>query len=475
MADDKLGKKAIKAGLGYTIGNVFCRGFSFVSAFIFARLMSKADYGIYNIFASYVSILSVVIGFALHASIRNAKLDYGKNLEPFCSSVSLIVLGNTAVLLAMAVVFQQQLGNILSIPAILVALVVLESFATAVMQYYNEYLAVNFQSKKYLIISLFYALAGTSLSVLLICTVCSQQRYLGRALGTAIPLLLIAVYILAFFFRKSRPRINREYWKYGLKISLPIVPHGLSQIILSQFDRIMIKKAVSDEAAGLYSFANNIGYIFQVVTNSLNTAWSPWFFEQMRDKAYPKIRKSASAYVALVSVMAVGVLLVSPELIMLMGGREYYESRIVVLPIVLSVYFGFLYMLPSGVEYYYKKTKYIAIGTMCAAVLNIALNGYFVPRYGYVAAAYTTVFCYLCYFLIHLFLSRQIHGSMIFDLQVLFGCALAVTAATFLCVWLVDQTAIRLGIVAVALVIAGVLAFRNRQKIKSLLHGLRNG
>ena len=61
MADDKLGKKAIKAGLGYTIGNVFCRGFSFVSAFVFARLMSTADYGIYNIFASYVSILSVVI------------------------------------------------------------------------------------------------------------------------------------------------------------------------------------------------------------------------------------------------------------------------------------------------------------------------------------------------------------------------------------------------------------------------------
>ena len=39
------------------------------------------------------------------------------------------------------------------------------------------------------------------------------------------------------------------------------------------------------------------------------------------------------------------------------------------MPIVLSMYYAFLYTLPSSVEYYYKKTKLIALGTMLAACL----------------------------------------------------------------------------------------------------------
>ena len=216
MANNNQEGKAIKAGVGYTIGNIFCKGLSFLSAFIFARLMSPADYGIYNTFSSYVSILAVIIGFALHVSIKNAKLDFEDRLGDYCSSLTLLTLGNTALLLALAFLFRQWLGEALSIPSTLVAIVVVESFSTAMMQFYNDYLAVHFQSRRYLLISLTYAVAGTVLSVILVCTVFSDARYLGRALGTMIPLLLIAAYILGVLYRKAWPKANREFWKYGL-------------------------------------------------------------------------------------------------------------------------------------------------------------------------------------------------------------------------------------------------------------------
>lgn len=96
--------------------------------------------------------------------------------------------------------------------------------------------------------------------------------------------------------------MNRGFWVYGLKISLPIVPHGLGQLLLAQFDRIMIKRIIGDTEAGLYSFAYNVGMIFQVITNSLDTAWTPWFFEKMEAKDYPSIRRVANGYTAFVSL-----------------------------------------------------------------------------------------------------------------------------------------------------------------------------
>lgn len=473
MADGH-GKQALKAGLGYTVGNILCRGFSFISAFIFARLMSPTDYGIYNTFASYVSILSVVIGFAIHVTIKNAKLDYGEQLERYCSSVLLIPILNMLALLLVSELFRESLGTWLAIPSVLVGMIVLESFSHAIMSLYNEYLAVHFESRKYLVVTIFYAIIGTLLSVALICTVFSEQRYVGRALGALIPLLLISGYIIWFFFHKNKPKVVKKYWAYALKISLPIVPHGLSQIVLSQFDRIMIKKLIGDVAAGFYSFANNIGFIFQVITNSMDTAWTPWFFEQMKEKKYAVISKTTGIYISFVSVMAVGLLFISPELVFVMGGNDYYESRYVVLPIVLSVYYAFLYTIPSSVEYYYKKTKIISIGTMSAAVLNIVLNSVFISRFGYVAAAYTTAFCYLCYFVVHLIFSAKIHGKMIFPVRTILLWLVLVSISMFISLWLMDYVWIRMALVFVGLLFFVFMGFKNINIIKKMLHGMRS-
>lgn len=53
---------------------------------------------------------------------------------------------------------------------------------------------------------------------------------------------------------------------------------------------------------------------------------------------------------------------------MVMGGVKYNDSKYVALPIVLSMFYSYMYYFPPSVAYYYKKTKIIAIGTMIAVV-----------------------------------------------------------------------------------------------------------
>ena len=96
----------------------------------------------------------------------------------------------------------------------------------------------------------------------------------------------------------------------------------------------------------------------------------------------------------------------------------------------MSVYFMFAYTFFAVFEFYYEKTKYVAIATVSGAVLNIVLNYIFIGKLGYYAAGYTTLLCYIVFSLYHYYFMRKIckkefWGEMPYKTSVL----LAITAA----------------------------------------------
>lgn len=454
-------KSASRAGLSYTIGNILIKGINFLGIPILSAIMTKENYGLYNTFLSYASILTIFLGLALNASIKNAKYDFPNKLKNYCSSTVLLLLLNTAVFLVLSAAFSPLLESDATFGHGMAILLVTESFGTAMITFYNDTLAIEFRSSEYLFLSFFYSAGSILLSVLLIRVVMPGNEYMARALGSIIPLLMMAVFILIRLFSAAAPKVSRTYWKYGLKFSLPLIPHGLSQILLSQFDRIMIQNTVGNAEAGIYSFAFNIAVVFQVISGSADTAWTPWFYEKMAGGKENEIRSKTRWYVYFLSLLAMLMMLVCPEVIYLMNAK-YMESKYSAIPIVLGMYFAFLYFLPAAIEYYNKKTKMISVATCCAAVLNIILNAIFIPMCGYVAAAYTTVACYVLYFLFHLFFARKLLGYYLYDMKSLMLTALGVSVFAALCVILLDYFAVRMVILAVFLCAIAVTGYRKR-------------
>lgn len=161
--------------------------------------------------------------------------------------------------------------------------------------------------------------------------------------------------------------------------------------------------------------------------------------------------------------------LISPEVILVAGGSKYSDSRYVTMPIVLSMYYAFLYTLPSSVEYYYKKTKLIALGTMLAAGMNILLNAVFIPAFGYVAAAYTTVACYLLYYLLHVVFAWWVHKGMVYDILQQFLWLGIVSVVSLVTVALTDLFWIRMGLLAALLGVCALWALRHRDQVARTL------
>ena len=404
---------ALTAGIGYTVGNILIKGINILTLPLFSRLMTQEEFGVFNVFMSYDAILFVVVGLALHTSIRSANLHFRDQIDSYTSSVTLIYLLMAALFALMVLLFGETIAQLLGFGEKILYLLILFSTGSDLLTLYNTRISLDYSYKKYLVVALCNSLGNVAVSLTLILTVFRTDRDFGRMLGATAVITLIALCLLASLYRKARPRFNAAYWRFGLKFSLPIVPHGVSQVLLAQFDRIMIRNIVSDAAAGIYSLAANIKLILTVITTSISAAWSTWFYEQMDRGDRDGIRRRATQLCCLFTILTVGLLAISPELIWILGGSDYALAKYVAIPMILDGFVLFLYDVIVTGEYYTKKTIYIMLGTMAAAVLNIVLNYIFILKYGFIAAAYTTLVSYVCYLLLHAWISRRLVGFSI--------------------------------------------------------------
>lgn len=428
---------AVKAGIGYIIGNYLLKGISFLSIPVFARLMNQEDFGIYNTFIAYEAILFVFIGMAIHVSYKNAYFEFQNTehrrcgYDSYVSMTIFMILFHGAILLVLLLPFHNILSEFLEISIENIVLLIIYSMSSAIITCYNADCSLRYEYARFLLISGFNAILNILLSVVFLKTLYRNRLYEGRILGTVIPAFIVSIYICCYFFNKSIPRIRIDKLKWGLRYSLPIVPHGISQVILSSFDRIMINGMVGSKESGIYSFSYSIYTIVQVTANSLDSVWTPWFYEKRTAKDFERIKQYSASLMLLILFFSIFIIMCSPELIIILGGKEYQDSVRCVIPLVGSGFFSFMYFMPAAIEYYNSKTKYIALGTCLSAVINIILNYYYIGKYGYIAAAYTTLATYLLYFGFHYILSIVIERRFLYSNKVVVSCVLTMLLAIF--------------------------------------------
>ena len=303
--------KVISAGIWYTVGNMLIKGINFLSLPLFSRLLNTEEFGIYNVFVSYEAILYVIIGMAIHSSIRSANIKFKGNINEYTSSVSIIYLVNAMIMLFIALIFNKQLSKLLAFDKLIIVLLIFYSLGSALLSLYNNYISLEYSYKKYLLVSFFNSVGNVCISLVLILTIFKKKRDIGRIVGATSTICILAFFILCIMYKKAKPKINKSYWKFAVKYSIPIVPHGISQVLLAQFDRIMIRSIVGNAAAGIYSLAGNIMLILTIITDSISTAWSTWFYDQISENRIESINKRAKQLSFFFVVLTVGLLTIS--------------------------------------------------------------------------------------------------------------------------------------------------------------------
>lgn len=416
--DNSISKKAFKAGAWYTVSNFLLKGIGFVTTPIFTRLLSKSEFGEYSNFTAWLSIIAILVTLEMSGCVYRARYDYEKDFDSFLSSIIACGSAITAVCYGVVLLFLPYFEKIFDMDAPYIHIMflsVLISPALTIMQAKHRILQ---KYKSFVAVSVFSTLASTLVS--LYCVSTFKDRLFGRIFGMSLPLLVVYLISYILMMSKGRKLYNAEYWKYAIVFSLPLVPHLLSNTLLGSSDRIMIKQICGAPDAALYSLAYSCGMIIAVLFTSINQAWEPWLFDRIHENDYASIKNISRYYLVLFMVIVLGSILVAPEFVLVMGGKGYYEAVYVVPPVMLGYGCKFIYTFYVNVERFEKKTKYISIGTIAAAVVNIILNLIFIPIFGYIAAAYTTLAGFFILVFMHYIICRMLGYSGMYDNRFIF-------------------------------------------------------
>ncbi len=404
--------KALKSGFWYIVSNVLVRGMTVITTPIFSRLMTHEQVGEYSNFHSWLTIAVIVVTMRMESSLISAKFDFKENLGKYNRSVITLTAIVTAIWALVLNAFPDFFGEKLGFGQFYINLLLVYCLFHAIINIYQINERYHFRYKRSVFISITVAISTALLSIILV--ILMTDRVTGRVLGGIVPIAVIGIILFLYFFRKERC-IDIKTWPYILKICIPYIPHLLSLQVLNSVDRIMITRICGAADNALYTVAYTCGHMVTLLMAAMNSAFSPWLGEKLHEGSTKEIRRVTKYYISLFSIMALGMMLLAPEVLFVMGGRSYLDARFVMPPVAMGCVCQFLYTLYVNVEQYKKKTVGMAFVSVGAAVLNYILNAYFIPIYGYNAAAYTTLAGYLFLLFTHMLLVKKLNLGDIYD------------------------------------------------------------
>lgn len=378
----------ILKGFGNYLGEgVVVSGIGILSVPILTRAMSVSEYGEFNVILSYVSIASVLFVLNVHSSV--GRYFYEKT-EDFGTFLCAVIVFSMLLFSISSFFFFQYFNHsyfLSSMVVILTAFAIIESI-------YRQIFQAQLKSRD-------IAITGILKAVLVFCLIIFSIFYLGKD-GYEVPLYsrsiggaVFFIYFLLAITKYFSIGLKFSHFKYFFSYSFPLIPYALSSIILSHFDRIMIMELAGNEDAGLYSFAYNIGFIMSLIIGALNSGFYPVFFKNYSEGDFVNHDVSLYKTQNIVIISFLFFILFYEEIGLILGPDRYSESLPVV-PIVVLGYVFYSFFCIYNRNFDFAKKTYLSTAVIfTAGVFNIALNYLYIPMYGYISAAYTTLASYM--------------------------------------------------------------------------------
>ena len=356
-------------------------GVVFLTMPIFTRLLGAEQYGMYAIYHAWLTILLCFMGLSVNSGLGTGFYRFKERYYEFRASTQLEGTLFGILMVALMIACYPIMKPVFGYSVGLFVILMIHTFANFITNFANSAWVYEKHAAKNMVMAAVLLGSTSILSILLLVKWdFDSPLFYARALGTALPHIAIAVIIWILLFREKPGKYNREYWRYSLLFGLPMVFHMLSHQVLGQSDRLMMQWFdVDGTQIGIYSFFYSFVAILTTILNALNTSWCPFLYDDLSNREYNKINKRIVNYVHIFTTMCVGFLLVSREVMRFFANSEYWSGAPLIPILVVSVYCTFFYQFGVNYEFFNSKPRYVAVGTIAAAVTNIILNYFMIP------------------------------------------------------------------------------------------------
>lgn len=465
-----LGKKyrelpvAVKTSVWFTVCQFLQRGISFITVPVFTRLLSTEEYGICNIYFAWFEVFLLFTSLKIpYEGLNNGLIRYEEDKDGYTSSVMGLIMTMTIFFMGIYLMFHKWIDKVTGLSTFIMMLMFVQLMFNPPLMLWTNRERFDFRYGKPVAVTGISTILNLLITILAVLN--TEYKAESRIIGSVFVQTLFGSFFVILLLKKGKTFFKKDYWRFALKFNLPLIFYYISQMILNQSDRILINYFQGSGKAAVYSVAYSAATVMLLLLSAVNGSFNPWMYKKLKKKEYSETGRTASVLCLMVGVGTFAVSALAPDLVRILATEEYIEAIWIIAPVSASVFFIFLYMVFANVEMYYGENKGISLISIICSTLNIVLNILFIPRFGYFAAGWTTLFSYMLLTLLHYILMKRAcrkNGikKEIFQNKLLLGISGGVVASAFVSMGMYRLSYLRY--VVLALIILMILVFRKK-------------
>ncbi len=457
-----------KASIVFLLVSMFQKGLAYITTPIYTNLLTTDEYGRVAVFLTWFQLIGIVAMFSLQAGVfNNGMLEYKDKRDDYM--LSMLVLSNliTAGVGVILIVGFPFWNRYLRLDMPLLLLMLLLFLTQPAMNFWQSRQRFSYKYKALAIATISSCVASPAVAVICILLFPGNRLY-ARLFGAELALVAFYLFFYVQTFVRGRGKVNLSYWKFALTFNLPLIPHYLSQYLLSSSDKLMISYLVGDTQTAFYNVAYSVAAVATIVWGAINTSLLPFTYENCQAKKYKRIADVTIPLMLVFAAACMTVIVFAPELIAIMAPPEYQIAIYVVPPVVGGVFFQCMYYIFANPVYYFKKPKYVMYASLIAAIVNVILNYIFIPKFGFTAAGYTTIASYMLQAFIDYLAMKKVMGFSIYNTKLLLGLSAAVIAVSLVSTLTYRFILIRYGLFLAMLAVIYVNRSRLTETFKTI-------
>jgi O-antigen/teichoic acid export membrane protein len=362
---------------------------SFLMAIFLARYLGKGDYGRLVYATAFANLFTFFWDFGLgRLIIRDVAKDKSNASATFSSKVKFQIISCFIGVLVLS--FYLILFEIRGLEALLILIF---GISTALNYLSNSFrsIFIAFERAEY------ETYFNFALRSILLLTVFWTIHRGWELIGISLVLLFFSLLNLIgswklverkFFALQFRE--NQTSFGSVMKDSFPIAIIIAFTTIYLQINKILLLKWVGAEGTGIYGAVDMIVMTLLIISNSLVLATFPIISRENRvnkEKSFPIYKSVFTLLITLGLPIALGGMLLNKEIISLIYGAEFSESKEVLKILIWLTPIIFLTNFTGSCLIAIEKQRHLALISGFNTALNLALNFILIPYYGYVGAA----------------------------------------------------------------------------------------
>jgi len=241
---------------------------------------------------------------------------------------------------------------------------------------------------------------GLCFSIAVILVVFTELSWVGCLIGFLVGTLLVSFKSVSGMLKwpLNFSLFNFELIKRIYILSLPLLPVGLANIANNAADKFIVAKILGESTLGIYAIGYSFAQLITLFIASYIKYWSPLYYKQATESigTYEFIKKSTLQYIPVIMMLTLmSYFIIDTFLFDFMVNEQFAEGKMVIPIIMAALAIQGIYFFAIPFYITTNRTKVLSAITVISALINIGLNFIFIPIYGLVGAAYSTLLSYV--------------------------------------------------------------------------------